>query len=181
MGLAVPYGLSIPKMVLLVSNVLALLPPVSAITPLNVDQFCRELSHQPNPQLVSSALEGIRHGFKLGFSHLQPLRSAKRNKPSEYEHPTVINEYLANEVSLVRVADPFASLPFPFLHVSSYGVIPKKGQPGKCPLIVDLSSPWGASVNDGINPDEFALRYITGVAMDSSLSWPEVLRPPANL
>ena len=44
---------------------------------------------------------------------------------------------------------------------SSFGVIPKKGQPGKWRLIVDLSSPWGASVNDGISPDEFTLHYIT--------------------
>ena len=26
---------------------------------------------------------------------------------------------------------------------------------------MDLSSPGGASVNDGINPDEFSLHYIT--------------------
>ena len=152
---------SSPNMVLHVSIVLARLPPVSAVSPLKVDQFCRELSHHPNPQLVSSVLDGIRHGFKLGFSHHQPLRSARRNKPSAYAHPAVIDEYLANEVSLGRVAGPFTSPPFPFLHVSSFGVIPKKGQPGKWRLIVDLSSPGGASVNDGINPDEFTLHYIS--------------------
>lgn len=32
---------------------------------------------------------------------------------------------------------------------------------GKFTGIVDLSSPGGTSVNDGINPDEFALQYIT--------------------
>ena len=51
--------------------------------------------------------------------------------------------------------------PFPNLQVSSFGVIPKKGQPGKWRLIVDLSSPGGASVNDGIDPAEFTLHYIT--------------------
>ena len=50
---------------------------------------------------------------------------------------------------------------FPNLHVSSFGVIPKKGQPGKWRLIEDLSSPGGLSVNDGIDPDEFTLHYIT--------------------
>ena len=154
-------GCLFPNMVLPVSIVLALLPHVSAVSLLNVDQFCRELSCHPNPQLVSSVLDGICHGFKLGFSHLQPLRLAKRNKPSTYEHLTVIDEYLANEVSVGRVAGPFASPPFPFLHVSSFGVIPKRGQPGKWHLIMDLSSPGGASVNDGINPHEFKLHYIT--------------------
>ena len=46
------------------------------------------------------------------------------------------------------------------LHVSSFGVIPKKDQPGKWRLIIDLSSPWGHSVNDGIDPEKFSLQYI---------------------
>lgn len=47
------------------------------------------------------------------------------------------------------------------MHVSSFGVIPKKGQPGKWCLILDLFSPDGASVNDGINLENFTLHYIT--------------------
>jgi len=46
------------------------------------------------------------------------------------------------------------------LHISSFGVIPKRDQPGKWQLIVDLSSPGGSSVNDGINTEEFTLQYI---------------------
>ena len=126
-----------------------------------MEQFSWELRHPPNPQHVAFVLEGLRFGFKLGFSPSQSLKPAKRNKPSAYEHPSVIDEYLATEVSLGRVAGPFASPPVPLLHVSSFGVIPKKGQPGKWGLIVDLSSPGGARVNDGINPDEFALHYTT--------------------
>ena len=99
-------------------------------------------------------------GICFGWAS-QSLKPAKRNKPSAYEHPSVIDEYLATEVSLGRVAGPFASPPVPLLHVSSFGVIPKKGQRGKWRLIVDLSSPGGASVNDGINPDEFTLHNTT--------------------
>lgn len=65
-----------------------------------------------------------------------------------------------NEVSLGRVAGPFSAPAFPNLHVSSFGVIPKRGQPGRWRLIVDLSSQEVASVNDGIDPDEFTLHYI---------------------
>ena len=119
------------------------------------------IERAPNQQFVTFVLDGLRHGFNLGFRHSQKLKSATKNKSSAYEHPAVIDEYLANEVSLGRVAGPFSAPPFPFLHVSSFGVIPKKGQPGKWRLIVDLSSPGGASVNDGINPDEFTLHYIT--------------------
>ena len=58
------------------------------------------------------------------------------------------------------VAGPFKTAPLASLHISSFGVIPKKGQPGKWQLIVDLS-PDGASVNDRINPDDFTLHYVT--------------------
>ena len=60
-----------------------------------------------------------------------------------------------------RVAGPFRSPPLPNLHISSFGVIPKKGQPGKWHLIVHLSSRGGASVNDGINAHKFTFHYIT--------------------
>ena len=86
--------------------------------------------------------------------------SANKNKPSAYQHPKIIDDYLANEVSLRRVAGPFNVPPLPNLHISSFGVIPQKGQPGKWRLIVDLSSPRGGSMNKGINLDEFSLQYI---------------------
>ena len=124
-----------------------------------MEQFSWEFRHHANPQHVAFVLDGLRFGFKLGFSHSQSLKPAKRHKPSAYEHPSVIDEYWATEMSFGRVAGPFASPPFP-LHVSSFGVISKKGQPGKWRLIVDLSSPGEACVNDGINPDEFTLHYI---------------------
>ena len=40
------------------------------------------------------------------------------------------------------------------------GVIPKSSQPGKWRLIVDLMSPQGASVNDGIEADLCSLEYL---------------------
>ena len=127
--------------------------------PLVVKQFTWELRFHPQQPQVDFILDGIHHGFKLRFSPSQKLKSAKKNKLSAIQHASVIDAYLANEVSLGRVAGPFNSPPptFPNLQISSFGVIPKKGQPGKWRLIVDLSSPWGASVNDGISADEFTL------------------------
>ena len=126
------------------------------------EQFAWELRFHPQRPQVDFILDGIHHGFKLCFSPSQKLKSAKKNKLSAIQHASVVDAYLANEVSLGRVAGPFNSLPpFPNLQISSFGVIPKKGQPGKWRLIVDLSSPWGASVNDGISADEFTLHYIT--------------------
>ena len=137
------------------------LPPVSVVSPLKPEVFAAKLSQHPDQHLVAFVLDGLRNGFRLGFQHSKKLKSAKSNKASANQHSEVIDHYLANEVSLGRVAGPFSSPPFPNLHVSSFGVIPKKGQPGKWRLIVDLSSPGGLSVNDGIDPDEFTLQYIT--------------------
>lgn len=96
---------------------LAPLPPVSAVTPLQAEQFAWELQFHPHRPQVEFVLDGIRHGFKLGFCPSQKLKSAKNNKPSADLHASVIDEYLANEVSLGRVAGPFDSLPLPNLQI----------------------------------------------------------------
>lgn len=95
-----------------------------------------------------------------GFNLLTDSRPPKKNKPSAFQNPKVIDDYLANEFARCRVASPFPSIPLPNLQISSFGVIPKKGQRGKWRLIVDLSSPQGSSVNDGISSDEFSMHYI---------------------
>ena len=46
------------------------------------------------------------------------------------------------------------------MQISRFGVIPK-GVTGKCRLILDLSSPEGASVNCGIDKKLCALKYAT--------------------
>ena len=47
--------------------------------------------------------------------------------------------------------------PFVNLRVSGLGAAPKKN--GKWCVILHLSAPYGASVNDGISRDEFSLNY----------------------
>ena len=92
----------------------------------------------------------------MGFQPARRLKPAK-NKPSALQNPKVIDDYLATEVARGRVAGPFPSPPLTNLQVSCFGVIPKKGQPGKWRLIADLLSPLASSVNDGIDPDEFSM------------------------
>jgi len=65
---------------------LVLLPPVSAVIPLQVEQFALELWLHPNQQQVNNVLrDGLHRGFKLlklGFSKSKKLKRAKKNKPS---------------------------------------------------------------------------------------------------
>ena len=127
------------------------LRPVSQLTPINVDRFQHELCHHPNPDKLAYVVQGLRNGFHLGFNYSTSLKSATGNMVSALLHPQVIDNYLQLEVQKTgRVAGPFSQPPLSVLHVSRFGVIPKRHQPGKWRLILDLSSSVGQSVNDGI-------------------------------
>ena len=80
---------------------------------------------------------------------------------SAYEHQEVVTDYLIHECAVAYVLGPFDLTPVPELHISSFGVIPKCNQPGKWRLIIDLSSPEGYSVNDGIDAGVCSLSYVT--------------------
>lgn len=155
----------------------ASLPPVHCVSPLQLPVFRSELASHPDQAKVHYVLDGIQHGFSSGFvSSRVVLRSSVRNMKSADEHPEVIDEYLANEVAKGRVAGPFAAPPFPILQCSPFGVIPKKGQPGKWRLILDLSSPDRHSVNGGIPKAPFSLQYIS---VDDAIKILMVLGPGA--
>ena len=81
------------------------------VTPLSVIQFAQKLEKHPDKAFVPYILSGLKHGFKLGFRVPRRLKSAVRNKPSAFQHPRVIVEYLANDVRLGRVAGPFPQHP----------------------------------------------------------------------
>ena len=79
---------------------------------------------------------------------------------SARDHPEVVRDYLVGECAEGRILGPFPAGSLPGLQVSRFGVNPK-GKSGKWRLIVDLSSPEGKSVNDGIDSDLFSMSYVT--------------------
>ena len=119
------------------------------------------LRSYPDKLLVQFVLEGISKGFHIGFvALLSSLNSARSNLHSAFEHPEVVTDYLCPEVSLGRVVGPFPLHAVPHVHVSRFGVIPKR-QPGKWKPIVDLSYSKGHSVNDGFPAHFCSLQYVT--------------------
>ena len=82
------------------------------------------------------------------------------NMLSATQKPEVAREYLIKECVEGRVLGPLDPLQFPRIQISRFGVIPKRSS-GKWHLIVDLSSPEGHSVNDGIDADLCSLKYVT--------------------
>ena len=76
------------------------------------------------------------------------------------EHPEVVAAYLQAELEQCTLLGPFDRDTMPHVHISKFGVIPKSHQPGKWRLIVNLSSPAGQSVNDGIPSELCSLSYV---------------------
>ena len=85
-------------------------------------------------------------------------RSSRSNMLSAQEHTQVIRDYLATECAEGRVVGPLTPAWAQAMQISRFGVIPK-GSNGKWRLILDLSSPDGASVNSGIDKGLCSLTY----------------------
>ena len=136
------------------------LPPYK-VSPIRVEKLRQEVLTHPDQSFVTCVLDGLQNGFWVGFNLASvSLKSATQNIPPVSLQPSVIDDYLHPELAKGRVAGPFSSPPLPQLHISRFGVIPKKHQPGKWRLILDLSSPDGHSVNDGIRKDPFTVQYM---------------------
>lgn len=74
---------------------------------------------------------------------------------------------MQKELAQCRVAGPFSAALILKAHINRFGVIPKKHQPGKWHLIVDLSHPSGHSINDSIPKTLCSLSYKT---IDSAIT-----------
>ena len=69
-------------------------------------------------------------------------------------------KYLGEEKEVGRLLGPFKPEALPHVQVSPFRVIPKS-EPGRWRLILDLSSPRGSSVNDGIAKELCTVSYTT--------------------
>ena len=132
-------------------------------TPLHLDQWIELLKSHPDKEFTTYITVGIAQGFRIGCSRLSiKLKACKHNLLSASEYPQVVEEYLANELEHGRIAN-ITDMPHAehHVHVSPFGVIPKKHKPGRWRLIFDLSAPDGASVNDGVSKVDSSLSYVS--------------------
>ena len=104
-------------------------------------------------------MDGLQHGFRVGFDHSGRLRPARRNMPSAEQHPEVIDRYLEAELTAGRILGPFSPGSILIGQINRLGVVPKGHTSGKWRLITDLSFPEGASVNDGIDSRFCSIQY----------------------
>lgn len=100
----------------------------------------------------------MQKGVCIGYHPARRFKRAKENCRSARDHPYIVNDYLASELALKRVAGPFEG-DLPGVMTSRFGVIPKSSKPGHWRLIVDLSAPSSASVNDSISSADSGMAY----------------------
>lgn len=131
-------------------------------SPLKLEAWHKWLGCHPDWELANLLQRGITSGFRVGLDAGQSqLQSRKHNLLSAAEHPEEIDSYIQKEVAagrVVKVSSPEEADRLG-IHCSPFGVIPKKNKPNQWRLIVDLSSPEGHSINDGIDSELAKLSY----------------------
>ena len=126
------------------------------VSPVNVDLLEHLLEAHPDRSLVSFVVSGFRVGFDIGFvgefrySNPPNLLSARNN-------PRPVTAAILKEVQRRHASGPFLHPPFLTLHCSPLGAVPKKD--GSTRIILDLSSPRGNAINEGIPKEAFTVRY----------------------
>ena len=113
----------------------------------------------PDQCFVQYILSGIANGFRIGFDRHCPLQQPHNTMLTQ--NLSITAEYLQREVALGKMKCLPSTGCHRGVHLSPIGAIPKKHRPGKWRLIVDLSSPSNASVNDGISFEWSSLKYPT--------------------
>ena len=82
--------------------------PVSVVSPLHVAQFASDLVGHPDRQAVTFVLQGLQHGFRLGF---QPTRSGLK-QPNGTNHLLSRTPKLSTIIWPMRFLDAGWQAPF---------------------------------------------------------------------
>ncbi|GAV02772.1 hypothetical protein RvY_13296, partial [Ramazzottius varieornatus] len=134
----------------------AVVIPHKASTPLKSNTFRRYLRDHPDRGFVQMVLDIIDNGADIGFNGPRYPRFTK-NSATAREFSEVLLKSITKEVASGHSVGPFSSPPFPNFVVSSLGVREKKT--GGHRIIMDLSRPFGDSVNDHISPEDYSLAF----------------------
>ena len=148
-----------------------------ASTPVVVTSLLPALRLHPDQRFVEYLWNGLLAGFHVGFSQHCPLQALHRNHPSASQHPEVVWEHIRSELQRGSLVEPLYPSLAAQVHTSPIGLVPRS-QSDRRRMIVDLSAPNGASVNDGIGADVCSMMY---ASVDNAVSITQHLGQGAQL
>ena len=125
-----------------------------------MSRLANVLYHYPDRALIKFLLHGFTYTvliYLIGPFYTGPKLTPLPSTPaliSAWSHDTAA---LNKEVSRGHTLGPYDAPPFPILQVSPLGAVEKKDSTYR--IILDLSSPEGQAVNDGIDQVEYSVRY----------------------
>ncbi len=118
------------------------------------DVWTSNLRDHPDRAYCGFLMDGLRAGFRVGFRYGGAVcKGVASNMPTTCDHPEVVSEFLEKELRAGRVFSPIEDECLPLVQINRLGLVPKNHQP------VDLSSPKGSSVNDGIGREVCSVSY----------------------
>ena len=127
-------------------------------TPIWVTALLPYMRLHPDQRFAEYVFNGLCFGFRIGHDSHSSLVPSNRNHPSALEHRHIVHSHITGELSKGSLLGPLPVNQEGMVHTSPLGLVPKPNT-DKFRLIVDLSSPSGASVNDGIAPEFCSLMY----------------------
>ena len=114
--------------------------PTSSV---NVERLRFELQGYPDQSIADYLINGFRFGFDIGYTGPR-FPWVSKNLVSSISNSLAISQAIQKELSRGHIAGHFKEPPFPNLHCSPLGAVPKKD--GSYRLIIASSSPPGKPV-----------------------------------
>ena len=74
-----------------------------------MEAWAKVLAAHPGQAVARYVREGLKSGFRTGFQHGSPLKSATTNMPSAEHHSEVAQNCLQEELSSGQMLGPFSS------------------------------------------------------------------------
>ena len=129
-------------------------------SPVNASCLKHYLDFYGYDQILTAQLfKGFDSGFKIAFFKKPNSDLNVKNSKSTVEHKKEVQDHINKELNHGRICGPFNKIPFDIFQISPIGLVPKKD--GSFRMIVNLSSPKGASINDGIPDSAASVSYTT--------------------
>ena len=125
-------------------------------TPINIHYHLRKLLSHPNQTYVQTLIYNLQHGRDIGYTGPY-FTHFSNNLASASQQPDILDANITAECQAGRILGPFRTPPLPNFHCSGLGLVPKHNG-GWC-AIYHLSVPYGSSINDSINSQDYTLSY----------------------